>query len=75
MPMPCAKTAASFVEGFTVPLANRKGCSSFGVIMLLISALLSRRTSGLTRKVIYHFNESAAVLQGMSRLAIFYTSQ
>ena len=75
MAMACAKTAASFVEGFTVPLANRKGCSILGVLMLLISALLSCSTSGLTRKVIYHFNESAAVLQGMSVLAIFYMSK
>ena len=44
-----------------VPFAQRKGWAE-GVIMLLMSLLLSRNTSGVARNVMYHFRESDAVL-------------
>ena len=62
MAMPWAKAEASVEEGLTVPLAQRRGRLE-GVIMLVISLLLSRSSSGLTRNVMYHFSESETVLR------------
>ena len=61
--MPCANCAASLYPGPFVPLGRRGRWSSCGVIIALMSALVSPSTSGRSRKVMYHFSESITVLQ------------
>lgn len=75
--MPCANCAASVYPGPFVPLGRRGRWSSCGVIIALMSALVSPSTLGRSRKVVYHLSESVTVLQppthGFSELLLEVT--